>query len=250
MKSELFTVFGVVVLGLSHGISQAYLSSSQTGTSRILNVWLPVITNFLLTIFLLWGITMSKMSQSRTLLIIAILTLLSFFEVYYMLFKPDNWVFLGQIVLFVSSIFKLYVLVTLHCDVTSSKSSDFFTKFLNKLQQKSTSEPREREREPREREPREREPREVQEYDPAKATGLFNDALRKSPLSSEEKEEVKEKFLSSMQDDNPWNNSWNIFNNSVVQKIREDVMTKDEKDDIRNKFRIAMGKTPKVGGRR
>ena len=40
------------------------------------------------------------------------------------------------------------------------------------------------------------------------------------------------------------------FNNSVLQKIREDVMAKDEKDELRNKFRIAMGKQPKVGGRR
>ena len=254
MKEEFFTILGVLALGLSHGLSQAYLSQAEnpdrTFGSEIYNVVLPVGINLALTTFILWGIGSSQKADEKKMLLIAILLVLASFEAYYVIVKPMGWITFGKIVLFASSMFKLYVLVTLHCGVSSVKSKDSLSKFFSKVSRPQREPPREREPQRESQREPQRESQPQADADISRATTIFNEALRKSPLTPEEREEVKEKFLAGTDNERPWDTLWNTFNNSVLQKIREDVMTKDEKDELRNKFRIAMGKQPKVGGRR
>ena len=249
MKSEFLTVFAVILLGLNHGIMQAYLNTADkaSGISQeIINIAIPTSLDILSFFILIWGISISKKSStSKTFLIILLISLMMA-ELYYIYEKPNS-LMLGQIILHVSTIFKLYVLITLHCDITSGASNDFITQSLEFIDKQLTilysgmkgkSQSRS---EPRESIPREQESKEP---DFTKATQIFNEALGKTDLTPEEKSELKDKFNSGMEEDNPWNTMWNVYNNSVLNKIGDE-MSKEDKDIKRNNFRIAMGKTPR-----
>lgn len=251
MTEEFFTVLGVLILGLSHGISQIYLNQAESDTSvssQVYNVVLPVGLNFALSVFILWGIGSSQKLDDSKLLLIAIILILTCFEFYFIIIKPQGWVYVGKLLLFTSSLVKLYALITLHCEVSSGKSKNVLSKIFTKVTKPQPQREAQPQREIQRETQREREPQ--SEPDISKATSIFNEALRRSSLTPEEREEVKDKFLAGTDNERPWDTLWNTFNNSVLQKIREDVMTKEEKDDLRNKFRVAMGKQPKTGGRR
>jgi hypothetical protein len=251
MTEEIFTVMGVLILGLSHGISQVYLNQAETNTNvafQLYNVVLPVGLNFALSVFILWGIGMSQKLNDSKLFLIAIILILTCFELYFIIIKPQGWIYAGKLLLFTSSLVKLYALITLHCEISAAKSKNVVGKLFTKISRPEPQREREAQREAPREPQREREPQ--PDADISKAIGIFNEALRRSPLTTEEREEVKEKFLAGTDNERPWDTLWNTFNNSVLQKIREDVMTKEEKDELRNKFRVAMGKQPKVGGRR
>lgn len=249
MKSEILTVVGVILLGLNHGIMQAYLNTKDkaSGVSQeIINIAIPTALDTLCFFLLIWGISISKKSTTSKAFLIIILISLIVGELYYIYAKPPLLI-IGQVLLHVSTLFKLYILVTLHCDITSGASTDFVTgtyKFIEKqLAAISASL-----KKPKSSKPTESTPKEVREIktepDYAKATQIFNEVLGKTDYTSEEKTELTEKFRGGINDENPWNTMWNIFNNSVLNRIGED-MTKEEKDLRRNNFRLAMGKTPR-----
>jgi len=256
MKSEILTVVGVILLGLNHGIMQAYLNTSAkaSGVSQeIINIAIPTALDTLSFFLLIWGIASSKKSTTSKAFLMFILISLIMAELYYIYAKPSSLV-LGQVILHVSTLFKLYVLITLHCDVTSGASSDFITqsyKFIEKQLaaiSASIKKPRVESRTESRSESRSESKAEKVEVKPepdfTKATQIFNEALGKAELTSEEKTDLKERFTSGVYDENPWNTMWNIFNNSVLNRIGEE-MSKEEKDLRRNNFRIAMGKTPR-----
>jgi len=259
MRGEVLTVLGVIFLGLNHGIMHAYLTTdniASEGMPVFVNFVVPTVIDILMGCFLLYGIFNSEKALSAKLLISSILILLIVGELYYIYNKSKestvkyNEIY-SQLILFTSSLFKLYVLITLHCDVSSNisrnainTSYDKVTKFFRKsVTPKPVPTPRP---EPRSEPRLEQKP----EADILKASQIFNDALKLSPLTTEEINETREKFNSGITEERPWDTLWNTFNNSVIQKIPEDVLTKEKKDELRNKFKIAMGKTPKVGGRR
>ena len=260
MKSDFLTLIAVILVGINHGIMQAYLNTTNRASSisdEIVNVAVPTSLNTLSCFLLIWGIASSKKSTlSKTILMLLLVSFIGA-ELYYIYSKSDMIV-LGQVLLHVSTVFKLYILVTLHCDVTSVASNDIFTKsymFLEKqinaiyksFSKKESTEPKEP-KEPKDKEvkPEPKEPKEVKpEPDYIKATQIFNEVLAKTDYTPEEKVELKERFNGGIKEENPWNTMWNIFNNSVLNRIGEQ-MTKEEKDIQRNNFRIAMGKTPKV----
>lgn len=246
MKSEFLTVVAVILLGLNHGIMQAYLNTADkaSGISQeIVNIAIPTTLNTLCFFILIWGIsTSSKTTTSKAILIVLLISLIMA-ELYYVYAKPSSLI-LGQIILHVSTVFKLYVLITLHCDVTSGASSDFVTKTSNFID-KQLAAFQSNMKSKKTQQPQVQAPKvEPTNVDIAKATQIFNEALGKADISPEEKVELKDKFTLGIDEENPWNTMWNVFNNSVLNKIGED-MTKEEKDIRRNNFRIAMGKTPR-----
>lgn len=245
MTDEFFTIVGVLLLGLNHGLMQAYLDSSETASSfseKFFGLIFPTGLEIALSVFLIWAISASQKQETNKTLLISALILIDMLEMYYIHYKPAQWIWLGKTVLFASSLFKLYLFITLHCGVTSSRSKSMLTKFFNKLTKK-TEYPRVERSERSERAEKEREVR--PEVDIAKATAIFNEVLKKSPLSSDEMEEANARFINGFQEENPWNTLWNTFNNSVLQKIDDDVLSKEQKDETRNRFRVAMGKQPK-----
>jgi hypothetical protein len=243
MKSEFLTVVAVILLGLNHGIMQAYLNTADKASGfsqEIINVAIPTTLNTLCFFILIWGIsTSSKSTTSKAILIVLLISLIMA-ELYYVYAKPSSLI-LGQIILHVSTIFKLYILITLHCDVTSGASNDFISKTSNFIEKQiaalqSNSKSKKAQVQPLKIE--------TTNVDIAKATQIFNEALGKAELTPEEKIELKDKFTLGIDEENPWNTMWNVFNNSVLNRIGED-MSKEEKDLRRNNFRIAMGKTPR-----
>jgi hypothetical protein len=261
MTEELFTLVGVILLGLNHGIMQAYLNTSDKASgvsSEVINLAIPTALDIFLVFFLTWGIISSSKTSNTKAILIFILFLLGVAELYYVYAKPQQTIILGQVLLYTSTIFKLYILVSLHCDVIKPTSKDYISKSVEKVQnyfkrkpktEPLKPEPRSTRLEPR-AEPR-AEPTEPRpEPDFIRASQIFNDAVKKTQLTPGEIEEVETRFKSGMVEENPWNTMWNTFNNNVVEKISPDTITKEQKDELRNKFKIAMGKTPRVGGRR
>lgn len=244
MTDEFFTIVGVLLLGLNHGLMQAYLDSSETASSfseKFFGLIFPTGLEIALSVFLIWAISASQKQEINKTLLISALIFIDILEMYYIHYKPTEWIWLGKTVLFASSLFKLYLFVTLHCGVTSSRSKSMLTKFFNRL----TKKPERTERPERERQERQERTEVKPEVDIARAKAIFNEVLKKSPLSSDEMEEANMRFTNGFQEENPWNTLWNTFNNSVLQKIDDDVLSKEQKDETRNSFRVAMGKQPK-----
>ena len=252
MIEEFLTIIGVILLGVNHGIMQAYLNTLDKASSipdEIINFGIPTTINIFVILFLTWGIIYSRKTFTRKLIIIFFLVALSSLELYYVYAKTGKSPILGQVLLYSSTIFKLYVLITLHCDVSALNSRSFISSSLekagNKLKsfsetiRKIPTEPTYSEKPKPEPEDKEVEP------DIIKASQIFNDALTKTQLIPTEIEQIKSKFNDGLTEDKPWNTLWNTFNNSVVGKIPTDTMTREQKDELRNKFRTAMGKTPK-----
>jgi len=261
MIEEFLTIIGVILLGVNHGIMQAYLNTLDKASSipdEIINFGIPTTINIFVILFLTWGIIYSRKTFTRKLIIIFFLVALSSLELYYVYAKTGKSPILGQVLLYSSTIFKLYVLITLHCDVSALNSRSFISSSLekagNKLKsfsetiRKIPTEPTYSEKPKPPKEPKEPKPEpEDKEVEPdiIKASQIFNDALTKTQLIPTEIEQIKSKFNDGLTEDKPWNTLWNTFNNSVVGKIPTDTMTREQKDELRNKFRTAMGKTPK-----
>jgi hypothetical protein len=261
--SELITVAGIIALGINGGLLQAYYTNnSSTGkvTDNLVNIWIPTTINVVISFFLLWGILSSSKDPGMKTIYCFLMLIFSGGELYFTFVdknNPDNNFnpALAQVVLFASSIFKLFVLVTLHCDVSSGTSENIFSKlkfpkFKNERPKKEERREREREREP-EREPRREREREREieaEPDQRKSQRLFEFVLKKTDLDDAEKEIQLEKFSTALKEDDPWQKTSNIFNN-VLQKVREEEFdTPEERSELRMKFRLAMGR-PLKGGR-
>jgi hypothetical protein len=242
MIEEVLTVLGIIILGVNHGLMQAYLNAAKASNlaGQVVNIAIPTVIDLCMVGGLIWGILMSSKKTTSKVLLIFVLIALVAGELYYIYTKPEH-IILPQILLFTSSIFKLYVLVTLHCDVSSGKSRDAVTKVsdsISKFFEKKPQKPKPK------AEPKAELKVEKEVSDIPKATELFNQILRYSPLSADETRELKEKFLVSRSDEQPWNGMWNPYNN-LLTKIDESEISKEEKEDLRNKFRTAMGKPPK-----
>jgi hypothetical protein len=110
MKSEFLTVVAVILLGLNHGIMQAYLNTADKASGfsqEIINVAIPTTLNTLCFFILIWGIsTSSKSTTSKAILIVLLISLIMA-ELYYVYAKPSSLI-LGQIILHVS--FFIYTL--------------------------------------------------------------------------------------------------------------------------------------------
>jgi hypothetical protein len=246
--SELITVAGIIALGVNGGLLQAYFSNPHVtyGTSStFVNNWIPTTINGIITFSLLWGLLSSEKDPGMKTIYTFLLLVLSTTELYFVYadktsedktYSPVG----AQIVLFMSSIFKLFLIVSLHCSTIGPTSNDFFSKFkLPKIKREPTK-PLEKESK---REERDKEP----EIDGSKALRLFNLILEKTDLPKEEKLLYREKMEIALSDTDAWQKSSNLFSN-ILQKVTDEEMSVDDKTEVRNKFRYAMGR-PSRGGR-
>jgi len=234
--SELVTVVGIIALGVNGGLLQAYLTNPKSSTDptfSFVNIWLPTTINVILTFTLIWGLLASGKASGMKTLYVFLLLIFSGAELYYVFLDknyPDNNYnpVLAQIVVFASSIFKLFMIVTLHCEIIGPTSTDLFGKFkLPRLKPKEA-------------------PKKEPELDDQKAMRLFSFILNKTGLSDEIKLEYDEKFIAAMREAEPWQKTSNLFSN-VLQKVPEEELDIDEKSELRNKFRLAMGRSIKGG---
>ena len=74
----------------------------------------------------------------------------------------------------------------------------------------------------------------------------FNAALilNKTDLTPEEKVEYEDRFSNAFEEEQPWQKA-NDTLSSVLNKVQEEKLSRDDKQDLRNKFRVAMGRQPK-----
>jgi hypothetical protein len=237
--SELVTVAGIIALGVNGGLLQAYLSNPKTSddpTFSFVNVWLPTTINVVLTFTLIWGLLSSGKASGMKTLYVFLILIFSGAELYYVFLDKNSTSsnynpVLAQVILFASSIFKLFLVVTLHCEIIGPTSTDFFSKLrLPRLKPKEAQVKKEKE----------------PELDDQKAMRLFSFILNKTGLSEEAKLEYDEKFIAAMREADPWQKTSNLFSN-VLQKVPEEELDVDEKSELRNKFRLAMGRSIKGG---
>jgi hypothetical protein len=146
-------------------------------------------------------------------------------ELYFVYNKEPNNDLRGffTFLIYVSSLLKVYLLITLHASVSSKISKNIFSQVKRKPASASVSAP-------------------VIGEDYGKARKIFEQVLAKSDLTPEEKDDFDERFSSAFEEEQPWQKS-NDSLSAVLNKT--DSLSKEEKQDIRNKFRIAMGRTPR-----
>lgn len=224
---EILTIAGILFVGLNLGIMHTYMQKPQKASGpseEFINFAVPTTINLFITGFLVWSIIESPKSTSIKYGLIFLLIFFTCLEMYFVYDKEPNNDLRGffTFLIYVSSLLKVYLLITLHASVSSKVSKNIFSQVRRKPAA-SVSAP-------------------VIGEDYGKARKIFEQALAKSDLSPEEKDDFDERFSSAFDDEQPWQKS-NDSLSAVLNKA--DSLSKEEKQDIRNKFRIAMGRAPR-----
>jgi hypothetical protein len=188
VSEHFVTMVGVIFLAAGYVLNMVYINQQETGRLFVDEI-LPFGLNIAVTLMLCVGIIARDTYSSRfKFLIVMMLLMTATTEMYFMMSKPSSWygVSGGYIVTTLGAMLKLYLILSLHCDVTSkfSKSviNGLYTKFIKKTKKEPQREaPRERET-PRERE-RERDPRQ-EEY--ARLSNELSTELRRDTTKTPE----------------------------------------------------------------
>ena len=177
------------------------------------------------------------------ILLVSILILSTIFELYFIYNKESNKDLRGfyTFLIYCSSLLKLYLLITLHADVSSKVSRKLVS---NIKFQKPKLNPQQQSQQSQQPQQKPREPREVFEIDLGSAERIFQDILNKTDLTPEEKVEYEDRFSNAFEEEQPWQKA-NDTLSSVLNKVQEEKLSRDDKQDLRNKFRVAMGRQPK-----
>jgi hypothetical protein len=177
-KETMLTVFGVILLAISYGLSSSYIlkdSPEQVLTGSAL----PFVMNMAVMLYIAYGLfSVSKLSDRVKVFIILAFILLSYIELAIMYDKPTSsfGVPTAWIVMTVSTLIRLYFIISLHCDLTKSIFVSMAKSIVEPNKVSSIL------------------PEAKPEPNWDRAFGTFESALRKTQLSPDEKLEQINKF--------------------------------------------------------
>ena len=120
-KETMLTVFGVILLGLSYGLSSSYIFKENA--EMITGSALPFSMNMAVMIYIAFGLfSVSKLSESVKVTIIVFFIIMSYIELSIMYDKPSSWygVSSAWIAVTAATLIRLYFIISLHCDLTKS----------------------------------------------------------------------------------------------------------------------------------
>jgi hypothetical protein len=121
-KDTMLTVFGVVLLAVSYGLSSSYILRNDPEW-KIAGSAVPFATNIGVLLYIAFGLfRVSKLSTAVKLVIIIAFTLISYIEIYFMFEKPESFygVPASWFIVTVATIARLYFIISLHCDFTKT----------------------------------------------------------------------------------------------------------------------------------
>ena len=120
-KETMLTVFGVIMLGISYGLSSSYIFKENA--EMITGSALPFSMNMAVMIYIAFGLfSVSKLSESVKVTIIVFFILISYIELSIMYDKPSTWYGIPSawFVVTAATLVRLYFIISLHCDLTKS----------------------------------------------------------------------------------------------------------------------------------
>ena len=265
MRSEVLTIIGIILLGLNAGFIYIYFSTNDQITNDSLKKfeYFGYTTSFNIIFLLLstYGIFESKKSVKNQYYLSFFLLSIIVLEMYLIFNKPTDNDTLREfflVLLGLTNFIKLYVLITLHADVTGPSSRNLIKKF--KLPEYSFSntsgkysipkdEPKPQPKPQPQPQPQPQPPKdEPKEVDIQGAKKMLNYILGKLPsdFDPDEKNMIKERIEKSVTSEDPWQDSNNTLTMLLSKVPIEDV----EKNDFRRRLREYFGKPEKKGGRR
>jgi len=120
-KETMLTVFGVILLAMSYGLSSSYILKQDA--SQLVGSALPFVMNMAVMLYISYGLfSVSKLSDRVKVFIILGFVLLSYIELAIMYDKPSSsyGVPTAWIVMTISTFVRLYFIISLHCDLPKS----------------------------------------------------------------------------------------------------------------------------------
>jgi hypothetical protein len=120
-KETMLTVFGVILLGISYGLSSSYILKNDMET--LTGSALPFAMNMAVFIYITFGLySVSKLSGSILSIILIGLVLMSYIEISMMYDKPSSWYGISSawVAVTVSTVIRLYLIISLNCDFAKS----------------------------------------------------------------------------------------------------------------------------------
>jgi hypothetical protein len=175
-QETMLTVFGVILLGISYGLSSSYISSGSPDW-KITGSALPFGMNMAVMLYIAYGLfSVSKLSDQVKVIILLGFVIMSYIEVSFMYEKPSTWYGINTAwaVVTASTLVRLYFIISLHCDLTKS----IFVLAARSMVEPAKAAIIEVRPEPN--------------WD--KAFSTFESALRKTPLTADERLEQINKF--------------------------------------------------------
>jgi hypothetical protein len=121
-QETMLTVFGVILLGISYGLSSSYISSGSPDW-KITGSALPFGMNMAVMIYIAYGLfSVSKLSEKVKVIILLGFVIVSYIEINYMYDKPTSWYGINTAwaIVTASTLVRLYFIISLHCDLTKS----------------------------------------------------------------------------------------------------------------------------------
>jgi hypothetical protein len=179
-KETMYTVIGVVLLGVTYGFNVSYVMTPESGFGSAF----PIAFNLVLLVYVMYGLrSVNKLPFYVEAIIVSMMIFLLFAEGYLMTEKPYiNYTYGPQSViglLTLAAIFRLYFLVSLNCDFAKS----YFVQVVKQI----ADQPRASVVVPV-----------SDQVNLDRAYTYFDNILRKSNLSDDEKLEAKNKFKLSI----------------------------------------------------
>jgi hypothetical protein len=176
-QETMLTVIGVILLGISYGLSSSYISNGNADWN-LTGSAVPFGMNMAVMLYIAYGLfSVSKLSDQVKVIILLGFVVISYIEISFMYEKPSTWYGINTAwaVVTASTLVRLYFIISLHCDLTKS---------IFVLAARSVVEPTKA--------------AVVADIRPEpnwdKAFSTFEAALRKTPLSSDERLEQINKF--------------------------------------------------------
>jgi hypothetical protein len=121
-QETMLTVFGVILLGISYGLSSSYISTGNADW-KLTGSTLPFGMNMAVMLYIAYGLfSVSKLSDTVKVVILLGFVVLSYIEITYMYEKPSTWYGINTslAVVTASALIRLYFIISLHCDLTKS----------------------------------------------------------------------------------------------------------------------------------
>ena len=177
-KETMLTVFGIILLGASFGLSSSYIMNKDADW-RLTGSALPFAMNMSVLLYIAYGLfSVSKLSNTIKVYILLFFMIVSFVEIAMMYDKPTSsfGVATSWTIMAVSTLLRLYFIISLHCDLPKS---------LFVVAAKSILEPNKVQNIVSESKP---------EPDWNRSFQIFDSALNKTQLTPEEKAEQRNKF--------------------------------------------------------
>jgi len=268
MRSEVLTIIGIILLGLNSGFVYTYFSTPDEVTNDSLKKfqYFGYTTTFNILFLLLstYGIFQSKKSVKKQYYLAFFLLSIIVLEMYLTFNKPSDNDTLREfflVLLALTNFIKLYVLITLHADVTGPSSRNLIKTFklpeysfsnvsgkYSVPKEESQPQPKPQPQPRPQPQPQPQPKEEPKEVDIQGAKKMLNYLLGKLPtdFDPDEKIMIKERIEKSVSSEDPWQDS----NNTLTMLLSKVPIDDVEKNDFRRRLREYFGKPEKKGGRR